>query len=166
MSSKTLLPLAATLAAATLNPRQSLNHTTSATTTINGSVPAAPSGYGTPTAAYTTALSLDLDDYWNLLVGPVSSANITTTVSPTPVPASSLIPPPPLHYPAFLTGQQNPMQVKNESWSFPKGFFWGVAGAAFQIEGAVKAEGRGPSIWDVFAHRVQDYVLNNDTADM
>ncbi|MEO7123851.1 MAG: GH1 family beta-glucosidase [Lacisediminihabitans sp.] len=32
----------------------------------------------------------------------------------------------------------------------PRGFTVGVATAAFQIEGAVRADGRGPSTWDVF----------------
>jgi beta-glucosidase len=35
---------------------------------------------------------------------------------------------------------------------FPKKFTWGVAAAAYQIEGAVAADGRKPSCWDVFAH--------------
>ncbi|GAA1965416.1 GH1 family beta-glucosidase [Agromyces allii] len=33
---------------------------------------------------------------------------------------------------------------------FPQGFRWGAATAAFQIEGATTADGRGPSIWDTF----------------
>ncbi len=35
---------------------------------------------------------------------------------------------------------------------FPKNFVWGAATAAYQIEGAVAEDGRGPSIWDTFSH--------------
>lgn len=36
--------------------------------------------------------------------------------------------------------------------SFPKGFVFGTASAAYQYEGAVKEGGRGPSVWDTFSH--------------
>ncbi|CAM0952010.1 unnamed protein product [Alopecurus aequalis] len=36
--------------------------------------------------------------------------------------------------------------------SFPKGFIFGTGSAAYQYEGAVHEGGRGPTVWDKFAH--------------
>jgi beta-glucosidase len=47
---------------------------------------------------------------------------------------------------------------------FPDGFAWGAATAAYQIEGAVDADGRRPSIWDTFSHTPGN-VANGDTGD-
>jgi len=45
---------------------------------------------------------------------------------------------------------------------FPSDFQWGVATAAYQIEGATKADGRSPSVWDTFS-AMPGRVLNGDT---
>src|SRR5262245_8916614 len=48
---------------------------------------------------------------------------------------------------------------------FPKGFYWGTATAAYQIEGAWNEDGKGPSIWDTYAH-TPGKMKNNDTGDV
>ena len=104
---------------------------------------------------------------WNMYVGPVETATVNTTVEATPIPSSELMPPPPIAYAPFFASQvQNPAMQVNQSWSFPSDFWWGVASAAYQVEGAVKAEGRGPSIWDVLLHRVVGYSAANQTGDI
>ncbi|QQM22025.1 beta-glucosidase [Rhodococcus sp. P-2] len=45
---------------------------------------------------------------------------------------------------------------------FPSSFVWGTATAAYQIEGAVAEDGRGPSIWDEFCDR-PGVVVGGDT---
>jgi beta-glucosidase len=49
--------------------------------------------------------------------------------------------------------------------AFPKQFLWGTATASYQVEGAVKEGGRGPSIWDTFSH-TPGKVANGDTGDV
>jgi len=48
---------------------------------------------------------------------------------------------------------------------FPPDFRWGVATAAYQIEGAVAEDGRGPSIWDTFSH-TPGRTANGDNGDI
>ena len=52
-----------------------------------------------------------------------------------------------------------------DALTFPPGFQWGAATAAYQIEGAVAEDGRTPSIWDTFAH-TPGRVANGDTGDV
>ena len=47
---------------------------------------------------------------------------------------------------------------------FGKDFKWGVSTAAFQIEGACDADGKGISIWDTFTTK-KEKILNGDKAD-
>ena len=49
--------------------------------------------------------------------------------------------------------------------AFPAGFVWGTATAAYQVEGAVKADGRGESIWDVYAH-APGRIVDGSTGDV
>ncbi|KAL3462786.1 glycoside hydrolase superfamily [Aspergillus heterothallicus] len=63
-----------------------------------------------------------------------STMPFSTTVSPTPIPSSELVFPPPL-----------PIPSPRRQGCLPHDFIWGVAGSARQIEGALQAEGRGPA---------------------
>jgi beta-glucosidase len=49
--------------------------------------------------------------------------------------------------------------------SFPPGFVWGAATAAYQIEGAVSEDGRGVSVWDTFSH-TPGKIHGGDTGDI
>jgi beta-glucosidase len=51
---------------------------------------------------------------------------------------------------------------------FPAGFRWGTATSAYQVEGAVNEDGRGPSIWDSFVRqpgRISDGSTGDISAD-
>jgi beta-glucosidase len=47
---------------------------------------------------------------------------------------------------------------------FPRDFKWGVATAAYQVEGAVDRDGRGESIWDRFV-RTSGTIIDGQTGD-
>ncbi|XP_053113949.1 lactase/phlorizin hydrolase isoform X2 [Hemicordylus capensis] len=58
-------------------------------------------------------------------------------------------------YFAEIIHQNGLPQPKEEEFlygKFPENFYWSVASAAYQIEGAWRADGKGLSIWDQFAH--------------
>ena len=46
----------------------------------------------------------------------------------------------------------------------PRDFVWGASTAAFQIEGASREDGRGPSVWDTFCDAGK--VANRDTGEV
>lgn len=52
-----------------------------------------------------------------------------------------------------------------ESLAFPADFLWGAATSAYQIEGAVREDGRTPSIWDTFSH-TPGRTAGGDTGDV
>lgn len=52
-----------------------------------------------------------------------------------------------------------------EQSSLPADFIWGFATAAYQIEGAVNEDGRGPSIWDTFC-KVPGKIANNGSGEV
>lgn len=49
--------------------------------------------------------------------------------------------------------------------AFPENFTWGVAAAAYQIEGAAAADGKGASVWDMFCKQ-PGKVLDGHTGDV
>jgi beta-glucosidase len=68
--------------------------------------------------------------------------------------------------PALRQAEDRPRQqaLPSTLGQFPADFTWGVATAAYQIEGAVDVDGRRASIWDTFSH-TPGRVLNGDTGD-
>ncbi|KHN99139.1 glycoside hydrolase [Metarhizium album ARSEF 1941] len=78
------------------------------------------------------------------------TALYSTTVSPTPVPTSELVLPPPDYF------------GPTDCYNFPAGFSFGVASSAGQIEGAAAREGKSPSSMDILVQdsRAKPYTAN------
>lgn len=86
----------------------------------------------------------------------------TTTVSPTPVASSELVFPP-----ALYTACPGSADACLDCYKLPADFIWGVAGSAFQIEGGLTSDGRGPSQLDTFgALPNTDDEANAEVTDM
>ncbi len=71
----------------------------------------------------------------------------------------------PLSHALGLMGQTGEAAGRAMGGQFPKGFLWGTATAAYQVEGAVKEDGRGPSVWDTFSH-TPGKTHDGDTGDV
>ncbi len=56
-------------------------------------------------------------------------------------------------------------QAEVQGARFPDGFLWGMATAAYQVEGAWDQDGKGESIWDTYAHTV-GRIKGGDTGDV
>ncbi len=54
--------------------------------------------------------------------------------------------------------------TRGQTLTFPDGFIWGAATAAYQVEGAAAEDGRGASIWDTFT-RTPGAVFEGHTGD-
>lgn len=57
------------------------------------------------------------------------------------------------------------MTIDPMTFAWPKGFVWGASTSSYQIEGAARVDGRGPSIWDTRC-LIKDRVANGDTGDV
>ena len=66
----------------------------------------------------------------------------------------------PISLPRFSFGQ-----TPASGLPFPHGFLWGCATSAYQTEGAVRDDGRKPSVWDIFTH-IPGKTYHDQTGDV
>ncbi len=67
--------------------------------------------------------------------------------------------------PSIARAQASENSASTTGFKFPEGFLWGSATASYQVEGAVKEDGRGVSIWDTFSHTAGK-THDGDTGDV
>ncbi|XP_027926379.1 cyanogenic beta-glucosidase-like [Vigna unguiculata] len=72
--------------------------------------------------------------------------------------------------PASISSEEYPASVVEalslNRTSFPKGFVFGTASAAYQYEGAAFEDGRKASIWDAFTHRYPERIRDRSNGDV
>ncbi|KAG7441447.1 glycoside hydrolase [Guyanagaster necrorhizus] len=100
-----------------------------------------------------------LEQLWDI-IGSVEPPPFTTTRVPSS--AVTLPPSPPPLYPSFYA--PTPKDILPDL-KFPKGFKYGIATSAYQVEGAVKNDGKGPTMWD-WATRQPSGTIDNTTGDV
>lgn len=147
----------------------------------------AQESFGTPSGNYSTATltkatvlktprpPTDFSDealavLWQQ-VGPVSTGPITAVQTARPDADTAASVASPFTGPAAAEYALHPLMPSYlgpnlTRAQLPAGFQWGVSSSAYQIEGAVDADGRGPSIWDLLSHRVPNFVSDNTTGDV
>ncbi|KAG7088776.1 hypothetical protein E1B28_012742 [Marasmius oreades] len=140
----------------TLTSSASATTSQATTTVINQSQGASFPPVGSIPREYSPE---NLDRFW-AIVGEVEAPPFTTT--PVPKTPIALPTPPPQLYPSFFSPA--PKDILPDL-KFPKGFLFGLDTAAFQVEGAVKDEGKGPTMWD-WATRQPNAVIDNTTGDI
>ena len=65
----------------------------------------------------------------------------------------------------YASGFSFPEGLDFTAADFGDDFLWGVATAAYQIEGAWNEDGKGPSIWDTFTHK-KGNIHKNENGDV
>jgi beta-glucosidase len=66
---------------------------------------------------------------------------------------------------SFLSHARRAGAANADEMMFPENFVWGASTSSYQIEGAVEIDGRGKSIWDVYAH-MPGRTKSGDTGDI